>query len=94
MKKVKEIEKMLEVYEQTGSIRQTAKILHCSKNTVKCWINKSKKQPDVPLELMAKRKKTKLGFKSISPLIEKKIIQQLEENKEKHIHLKLKMLKY
>lgn len=93
MKKVKEIEKMLEVYEQTGSIRQTAKILHCSKNTVKCWIHKSRKQPDVPLELMAKRKKTKLGFKSISPLIEKKIIQQLEENKEKHIHLKLKNAK-
>lgn len=70
---------MLEVYEQTGLVRQTAKMLHCSKNTVKCWIHKSRKQPDVPLEFMAKRKKTKLGFKSISPLIEKKIMQQLEK---------------
>lgn len=31
---MKEIEKMLEVYEQTGSIRQTAKILHCIKKII------------------------------------------------------------
>lgn len=90
MKKVKEIEKILEVYEQTGSIRQTAKVLNCSKNTIKLWLRKSRKQPDVPLVFMAKRKKTKLGFRSISPLVEKKIIQLLEENKENHKKLKLK----
>lgn len=93
MKKVKEIEKILEVYEQTGSIRHTAKVLNCSKNTIKLWLHKSRKQPDVPLVFMAKRKKTKLGFKSISPLIEKKIIQLLEENKDKHKQLKLKNTK-
>ncbi len=93
MKKVKEIEKILEVYEQTGSIRQTAKVLNCSKNTIKLWLRKSRKQPEVPLELMAKRKKTKLGYRSISPLVEKKIIHLLEENKDKHKQLKLKNAK-
>lgn len=72
---MKEIEKILEVYEQTKSIRKTAKILKCSKNTVKIWLRKTVNKPDVPLEKMAKRKKVTMKHRSIPSALQERIIQ-------------------
>lgn len=87
---MKEIEKILEVYEQTKSIRKTAKILKCSKNTVKIWLRKTVNKPDVPLEKMAKRKKVTMKHRSIPSALQERIIQILKNDKEKHKLLRIK----
>lgn len=87
---MKEIEKMLEVYEQTKSIRKTAKIMKCSKNTIKAWIRKLVNQPDIPLVKIVKRKKVTMNHRSIPSSIEERIIRMLKADKEKHKVLRIK----
>jgi hypothetical protein len=56
VKRVKEVDKILQVYAETSSIKKTAKILKCSKNTIKAYLRKSNDHPSVPLESFVKRK--------------------------------------
>ena len=60
MKSVKDVESIIKVYGETGSKRETARILGISKNTVKLWLAKTEDNPNIPLPELVQKKKVSI----------------------------------
>ena len=90
MKRVKEVDQILQVYEETSSIKKTALILKCSKNTVRAYLRKSNKYPDIPLESLVKRKQVIGSRRTITVETISLVHQLLSDNQNKHPKLRMK----
>jgi len=87
---VKDVESIIKVYGETGSKRETARILGISKNTVKLWLAKTEDNPNIPLPELVQKKKVSIGHRLLPYEAESKIYELLKENQSKPKKLKYK----
>lgn len=87
---MKDVESIIKVYSDSGSKRETARILGISKNTVKFWLAKTEDNPNIPLSELVQKKKVLIGHRSISNEVESKIYELLKGNQSKSKKLQWK----